>query len=196
VFKVEDFYNNSEIIEKELIEKNMIFTKEYYNVLKINFNEVIKKSENRKKTLNNIIKQLQIRYKNANTNIINLNKQRELLIGEYERIILKTQNLKRNLEKDFSKSNTKKVLEHTNDYYKLKYKEVNLKTNIVFLREFLKRYNFLNKRNKLLLDTLINNKDIISKNSYIVIPSSGSNLLKDFNILFTEEEHKQRIKKQ
>jgi vancomycin resistance protein YoaR len=196
VFKVEDFYNNSEIIEKELIEKNMIFTKEYYNVLKINFNEVIKKSENRKKTLNNIIKQLQIRHKNANTNIINLNKQRELLIGEYERIILKTQNLKRNLEKDFSKSNTKKVLEHTNDYYKLKYKEVNLKTNIVFLREFLKRYNFLNKRNKLLLDTLINNKDIISKNSYIVIPSSGSNLLKDFNILFTEEEHKQRIKKQ
>jgi hypothetical protein len=58
----------------------MLFTKEYLNILKMDFNSVLKKSKDRKKTLNNIINQLQIRYINANTNSINLNKQKSILL--------------------------------------------------------------------------------------------------------------------
>jgi hypothetical protein len=111
----------------------MLFIKEYYNILKINFNETLEKSKNKEKTLNNIIKQLEIRYKNANTNVINLDKQRALLTSEYEKVITKINILKKDLETDFSESNSDKVFKHVEKYYDLKYKQVNLKTNIIFL---------------------------------------------------------------
>jgi hypothetical protein len=81
-----------------------------------------------------------------------------------------------------------------NNYYDLKYKQIILKTNIIFINEFLKRYSYLNNYNKLLLDTLINNKDIISKNSYLVIPDSWNRLLRKFNLIYSESEYKNKIK--
>lgn len=194
IFEIEDFYNNSISIKNEVIIKNMIFIKEYFNILKINFNEILEKSNNREKTLNNIIRQLEIRYKNTVTSIVNLNKQRILLINERERIITKINTLKRDLEVDFIESNSDEFLNNIEDFYSLKDKETILKANIIFLWEFLRRYNILNNYNEMLINTLRDNRDIISKNSYIVIPKSGIGLLKDFNLIFSQEEYE--IKKQ
>lgn len=194
IFEIEDFYNNSISIKNEVIIKNMIFIKEYFNILKINFNEILEKSNNREKTLNNIIRQLEIRYKNTVTSIVNLNKQRILLINERERIITKINTLKRDLEIDFIESNSDEFLNNIEDFYSLKDKETILKANIIFLWEFLRRYNILNNYNEMLINTLRDNRDIISKNSYIVIPKSGVGLLKDFNLIFSQEEYE--IKKQ
>lgn len=194
IFEIEDFYNNSISIKNEVIIKNMIFIKEYFNILKINFNEILEKSNNREKTLNNIIRQLEIRYKNTVTSIVNLNKQRILLINERERIITKINTLKRDLEIDFIESNSDEFLNNIEDFYSLKDKETILKANIIFLWEFLRRYNILNNYNEMLINTLRDNRDIISKNSYIVIPKSGIGLLKDFNLIFSQEEYE--IKKQ
>jgi len=47
-----------------------------------------------------------------------------------------------------------------------------------------------------LLDTLINNKDILSKNSFIVLPDSWDQLLKDMNIIFDESTYKANQLKQ
>ena len=195
IFKAEDFYKNSNNIKQKIITTNMLFTKEYFNILKMDFNSVLKKSKDKEKTLNNIIKQLQIRYKNANTNSVNLNKQKSILLWEHEKITTQIEALKRNLETDFTKSEANKVFKHVDNYYDLKHKQIILKTNIIFINEFLKRYNYLNNYNKLLLDILINNKDIISKNSYIVIPDSWSTLLKEFNLIYSESEYKEKIKK-
>ncbi len=195
IFKAEDFYKNSDKIKKQLIIKNMLFIKEYHNVLKMNINEELKKSKNREKTLKNIIKQLQIRLQNANSNITNLNKQIEILLWEYNNITTQIETLKKSLEIDFAKSNSQKVFKTVDDYYDLKYKQTNLKINLIFLWEFLKRYNVLNSYNKKILDTIVNNKDIISKNSFVVIPNSTNNMLKNFNLILSEEEYKTKIQK-
>ena len=192
LFDVRDFYENKQSIKEEIIKNNMLFVQEYSNILRINFNDTLSKSKNKEKTLNNIIKQLEIRYTNSNNNIINLSKQRDILLSELEKISTKINNLKNNLEIDFTASKSSKVFKHVENYYDLKYKEISLKTNIIFIWEFIKRNIILNNYNKWLLDTLINNKDIISKNSFIVIPSSWSDLLKDFNLIFTEEEYKNK----
>ena len=192
IFPVSDFYIKSDKIKEELLETNMIFTKEYYNIIKMDFNSVLDKSSDRSKTLNNIIKQLEIRYSNANTNIITLSKQREILITEYNNILIQLEAVKIKMENDFEIWNIKSLTDNTNNYYELKNKQNILNTNIIFIQEFLKRYNYLNGYTKLLLDTLINNKDIISKESYIVIPDSGNQLLRNFDLIFTEEEHKQK----
>ncbi len=192
IYKIDDFYSNSKDLKNWIIKTNMIFTKEYLNIIRMDFNWIIKKSTNKAKTLNNIIRQLEIRYTNANSNLITLNKQKEVLLVEYEKVNSQIQNLKLKLESDFQASKSNKVFEDIDNYYKLKQKETILKTNIIIINEFIKRYVYLNNYNKLLLDTLINNKDIISKNSYIVIPDSGDQLLKSFDLIFTEEEYKQK----
>ena len=192
IFPVSDFYTKSSKIKEELLELNMIFTKEYYNIIKIDFNWVLKKSDDRSKTLDNIIKQLEIRYSNANTNIITLSKQREILITEYNSISIQLETIKSKMESNFESWNIDLLTNSTNEYYDFKNNQNILNTNIVFIQEFLKKYSYLNNYNKLLLDTLINNKDIISKESYIVIPDSGDQLLREFDLIFTEQEYKQK----
>ena len=61
---------------------------------------------------------------------------------------------------------------------------------IVFINKFLNWYTVLNNYNKLLLDTLINNKEILVKNSQVVIPDSWSWLLKDLNLIYDEADWK------
>jgi hypothetical protein len=111
----------------------MIFLKEYYNILKIDFNGILGKSKDKGKTLNNIIRQLEIRLRNANINITNLKKQRDILVTESQIVNSKINDIKKNLETNFSSSNPKKVFENVEVFYSLKYKEVNLQTNIIFL---------------------------------------------------------------
>jgi hypothetical protein len=62
----------------------------------------------------------------------------------------------------------------------------------VYINHFLWEYSYLNQYNKLLIDTLINNKEWIIKDSYVVIPDSGWALLKKFNLIYTEEEFKKQ----
>ena len=192
IFPVIDFYENKNTIKNKILETNMIFTKEYFNIIKMDFNSLIKKSSNKSKTLDNIIKQLEIRYTNANVNLNTLNKQKEILISEYQNILIEIESIKIKLENDFEQSNIELLTNDTNSYYELKNKENILNTNIIFIQELIKRYTYLNNYNKLLLDTLINNKDIISKDSYLIIPDSGNQLLKDFDLIFTEEEYKNK----
>jgi hypothetical protein len=53
-----------------------------------------------------------------------------------------------------------------------KNKETLYKSYLVYINDLLKRYSLLNKYNKVLIKNLKLNKDIISKDSYIVIPDS------------------------
>jgi len=160
--------------------------------MKMDFAWVIKKSNDKSKTLSNLLKQLNIRLQNANSNIQNLTKQKSILITEYEKINTQIETLKRELEKDFNTNNSNRVFTHVDNYYSLKQKEVILKTNIIFIKNFLSKYNILNRYNLILINTLILNKDIISKDSYLVIPNSGTEVLREFNLLFTETEFKNK----
>ncbi len=190
IFTISQFYSNSDIIRNSLIKTNMLFTKEYFNIMRMDFAWILKKSNNKSQTLNNIIRQLEIRLKNAHSNLQTLNKQKTILLAEYKNILTKIEILKKELERDFNQNKPSEVFKHIDLYYDLKQKEIILKTNIVFINNFIRRYIILNKHNSRLLNALILNKDIISKNSYIVIPNSWTQILKEFNLLFTESTYK------
>jgi len=194
VFKIEDFYINSDNIKQVVIKKNLIFTKEYLNIIWMNFNWIIKKSNNKIQTVNNIIRQLEIRYKNANINSTTLTNQNKILLTNYNSVKSELDSLRFNLEKDFTLSNEEKVFIHMDNYYDLKNKEAIIRTNILLINELLKRYKYLNNINKKLLDNFILNKVSISNWTYIVIPDSWNELLKEFNLIYTEEEFREKEK--
>jgi len=66
------------------------------------------------------------------------------------------------------------------------------RTYLVFLSKFIATYNTMNTYNKTLLDTLINNREALIKNVTIVLPDSGTNLMKQLNLVKTEAEWKAR----
>ena len=190
IFNINTFYNYPKKINKNLIKPNMLFIKEYYNIVKANFNNIIKKSTNREKTINNLIKQLKIRLQKANENLQNTTKQGNILKQEYEKLVTQIDNIKRKLENDFKQNKEWEVFTDIDKYYSLKNKQIIIKTNIVFINNFTKRYKLLNKQNSLLIDNIKLNKDIIIKNSHLIIPKSWTRLLKDFELLYTEDEFK------
>jgi len=192
LYSVDDFYLESENVKKWLIRTNMIFTKEYFNIMKMDFKSVLKKSKNKAKTLNNLVNQLKIRLTNANSNLQTLYKQKSLLITEYEKITTQIETLKRKLEKNFNENKSDLVFKNVDDYYNLKHKQIILKTNIIFINNFIRKYAILNKYNQELLNTLTLNKDIISKDSYLVIPNSWTKILEEFELIKTEDEFKNK----
>jgi len=80
--------------------------------------------------------------------------------------------LKTKIGSDFSKFDSASTIENINNYIVLKNDYIYARTYVIFINKFLSQYTFLNEYNKVLLDTLINNKDILTKNSFVVIPDS------------------------
>jgi len=64
-------------------------------------------------------------------------------------------------------------------------------SNLVFVRYFIKKYAAASEYNKTLLDTLINNKEALSNGSFVVVPDSWEELLRDLNLLYDEAEYKE-----
>ena len=77
-------------------------------------------------------------------------------------------------------------------YLAEKQKNIYASTYLVFLGKFISTYQIMNAYNKTLLDTLINNREALMKNVTVVLPDSGTNLMKQLNLIKTEAEWKAR----
>lgn len=194
IYSIDDILNNKEEIKDELIAKNILYIKEYFNFVKTDFNTLLINTNDKKTTLNNIINQLEIRFTNSIKALSLLSKQKEILLDEYSNTINKIESVKKDMEENYDTINLEWLNKNLDEYYDLKRDEAILKTYIILISWFENRYNIINNYNKLLLDTLINNKDIIIKDSYVVIPDSWDQLISDFNLIISETEYKENIK--
>jgi hypothetical protein len=150
----------------------MISVEEYKNILKTNVKQLIDTSYDKPRILNAFIEQLEYRYTLAFENINTLNQQKTVFLNNMNSSNSKIETLKVKIEKDFIENNSKESLKNIDEYLELKKEYYYSKTYIVYINHFLNEYNYLNNYNKLLLDTLINNKDALIKNSFVVIPDS------------------------
>lgn len=190
IFSVSEVMKNSNNFNDEIIWKNMVITEEYKNVLKTDVKQLIDSSYDKPRTLNAFIEQLEFRYTLWVENIKNLNQQKTTFEAEITSINSNIESLKQKISKDFSNKNEEETLKNIDNYLELKKNYYYARTYIIYINHFLAEYNKLSNYNKLLLDTLINNKDAIIKDVFVVIPDSGSDLLKEFNLIYDESEIK------
>ncbi len=192
VFSISEIISNQNTANKELIWKNMIAIEEYKNILKTNIKQLINNSFDKPRTLNAFIDQLEYRYTIWIINAKKLTEQKSIFNQNMIAINWKIEALKAKIEKDFKENNAEESLENINQYLELKKQYYYSRTYIIYINHFLSEYNYLNKYNKLLLDTLINNKDALIKNAYVVIPDSWSSLLKKFDLIYDENQIKSK----
>lgn len=174
----------------ELIKKNTTNIKEYLNILKTDTKALLKNSSNIRRTLDSFIKSLELKYKNSIVNKVNLEKQQVILKTWLVEIDSKIQDIKEKIATDFKNFNSLETNKNIKQYLKLREQYTIIRTYLIFVSKFIVQYDFLNSYNKNLLDTLINNKDIIIKRTFVVIPDTGSDLLKELDLIISEEEYK------
>ena len=192
IFSVNEIIVDQKLANKELIWANMLAVDEYKNILKTNIKQLVDSSIDKAKILNAFIEQLEFRYTLSAQNMKKLNEQKVVFETTMTSANTKIDTLKIKIDKDFKNSNSVESLANINTYLSLKKEYYYAKTYIIYINRFLWEYNYLNEYNKLLLDTLINNKEAIIKNTYVVIPDSGTKLLKEFNLIYSEEEYKKQ----
>lgn len=183
---------NQNIAKDKIITANMVVLNEYFNILKTDIRSLLSTSNDRELALNAFIAQLEYRYKVGIENSKNLNLQKAELLKAYNSSNTEINTLKDKISDDFSDFNNIETIKNIDNYLKVREENLNARTYIVFINKFLNYYAVLNEYNKKVLDTLINNKEIIVKNSQVVVPDSGSDLLKELKLIYSEEEWKDK----
>lgn len=191
IFSVSDLINN-ENTKDELIWKNMIIIKDYLNVLKTDVKNLLNTNNNNKLAiLNAFIDQLEFRYISWIENQKILTDQKNIFINTMTLTTSKIETLKIKIENDFKNSDSSESLKNIDEYLKLKQEYYFANTYAIYIDHFLVQYNFLNNYSKNLAWVLINNKEAIIKDAFVVITDTWwIEALKKFDLIYNEAEFK------
>lgn len=175
---------------KKLISSNMVAANEYLNVLRTDVNKLLDSSADREAMLESFLDQLKYRYTSTNSYLSILSAQVTELQGTVTTSDLAIENIKTSMTTAYKNLDYDKTEELINQYLAEKQKNTYARTYLVFIGKFISTYQILNNYNKVFLDTLINNKQALIKNVTVVLPDSGTNLMKQLNLVKTEAEWK------
>lgn len=182
--------SQSKEASKKLIAYHMITVWEYFNILKTDVKRLLQSNNDRWFVLNSLIAQLEYRYTVSIKNIQELQNQRIELLNSYNLSNNSISKIKAEISTSFWNLDPNKTYENIETYLNFKKENDLARTYIIFIDKFINQYAVLNNYNKKLLDTLIINKDIILKDSFVVIPDTWSEILQDLDILQSEKEWK------
>ncbi|RAL55760.1 hypothetical protein BLD25_03760 [Candidatus Gracilibacteria bacterium GN02-872] len=195
-FSIEEIKKNKKMAQDNLISNNLIAIKEYQALLRTDFKAYLNNSTDRKKTFEAIYGQLSVRLNNGINTVKILAKQRELLTAEMDSIDNKLKSIKQKITVDYKKADGGAISKDIEEYLLLKNDYTFVRTYVVFINSFLNYYKVLNEYNSKLLNIFNSNKDAIIKGSYVVLPSGGTEILKDYGLLYTEDEYKAKLQEE
>lgn len=176
--------------EKRLIGNNMIAIQSYVNVLKTDIVALLDQATDRTVTLDEHIEILKSYYTKTADRLLLINDQITELNNLLQSTADTTTAAKTIMEEKYKAFDYSGVDTVINDYVIAKNSENRAKVYLVYLQRFQRAYGILQGQNRILLDTLINNRESLIKHSTVVIPDSGSDLLKKMGLIQTEAESK------
>lgn len=168
----------------------MIAANEYLNILKTDVNKLLDSSSDREAMLESFLDQLKYRYTSTNTYLSLLSDQTRELQGTVTTSDASIESIKTAMTAAYKNLDYDKTEELLTSYLAEKQKNTYARTYLVFLGKFVSTYQTMNAYNKIMLDTLINNKEALIKNVTVVLPDTGSTLMKQLNLIKTEAEWK------
>lgn len=175
---------------KKLISSNMVAASEYLNILRTDINQLLDSAIDRQAMLESLLDQLRYRYTSTNSYLSILSVQATELQGTITTSNNSIESIKSALTAAYKNLDYDKTEELITAYLAEKQKNTYAQTYLVFLGKFISTYQILNAYNKTLLDTLINNQEALIKNVTVVMPDSGTSLMKQLNLVKTEAEWK------
>lgn len=171
-------------------EAHMLLIQEYYNILKTDISDLLGRSYNRWDTLDAYIDQLKYRYSLSIEKMKELLAEKNQLSEKMQSASTQADSYKQAISTSFSQYDYQQNQAAIEAFLQSKADYESARTHIIIINQYLKQYQSLNEYNKKLLDTLINNRDAIIKNAYVVIPDTGTEVLQKMNLIISEENYK------
>ena len=175
-------------IRENLITQNMLIIGEYLNLSRSDIKSLLASSSDREKTLDWYISQLELRQNNSLLSLESLEKHKAELLVYISELESAIETVKSDMENNFSNGNSTGTLENVETYFNLREQYTISFTDIVFINQFIKQHSFLTQYNVGILSTLKTNRQAIIDQTYVVVPSTGSEYLRPLELIFNEAE--------
>lgn len=176
--------------ERRLIASNMLSLQSYLNVLKVDIVALLDETDDRARVLDEHIDILKSYYIRTSERTNLLAEQSRDLIAILTTASQNTEAAKQAMEEKYKAFEYDGVDTVINDYIRAKNEESRARVYLAYIERFQRWYGILQGQNKKILDTIINNREALIKKTVVVIPDSGSDLLKKMNLIITEADYK------
>ncbi len=175
--------------EYTILTANMEFIHSYANVLKTDILALLDQNNDRAVALEEHIALLRNFLDEWQDRIALLSQQYKELQGIINENSSEISNSKTSLQQAYQSLDYDTMETNIDSYMAAKQWELYAKTYLTFINSFLKNLNTLQIENKKILDTLVNNREALIKRTVVVLPDSGTDVLKKLNLIQTEEEY-------
>lgn len=190
IITISEVLANPEEGQRRLIWTHMQSIQTYINIMETDIPALLTQSTDRATTIDEHIALLKHYGNKTNDSLMILDEQ----ITDLRAIISKntedTNQAKWTLQSSLSSLEYNGIDTAIDTYTKAKNTDTYARIYLIYLERFRDSYQKLQAKNKTILTTLADNRDAIIKKTIIVIPTTGSDMLKELWIIQSEAEYK------
>lgn len=176
--------------QRRLIGGYMQSIQVYVNVLQTDIPGMLNQSSNRVTTLDEHIALLKSYGNEANDRIAILDDQIADLKATITQDTTETATAKDTLQSSLSSLDYNGVDPAIDTYVTTKTADTRARIYLIYLERFRDSYTKLQARNKVILTALVENRANLIQKNIVVIPSSGSDIIKELGLIQSEAEYK------
>lgn len=187
---ISEVIDNPQAGQQKLIGNNMLAISSYINILSTDIPTMLDNAADRGKSLNEHISLLKNYYNKTLERLIVVDEQIIDLTNIIKISNSDTESAKSTMQWSFVWYDYTGVDGAIDTYVWSKNKDTRARVYLVYLEKFRLNYTALQVKNLKLINTLVDNKDAIIKRTTVVIPNSGSELIKSLKLIQTEAEAK------
>jgi hypothetical protein len=174
--------------QAKLIGNNMIALTSYVSILSTDIPQLLDNAVDRTRALREHISLLKSYYNRTNDRLTVIGEQIWDLQAIIDQAAGATTGAKSTMESSYDGYDYTGVDSAIDTYIEAKNNDTRARVYLIYLARFQKNYQLLQAKNLKLIDTLTQNSDALIKRSTVVIPNSGSELIKSLKLIQTEAE--------
>lgn len=190
IISIAEVLNNPVAGQEKLIASNMTAITAYANILKTNIVAMLDTAANRQASLDNHISLLKSYYLKTQERLNIIGEQK----NEVQSLLTNATNAqntaKNTLQNSYNVFEYSGVNSAINDYLDAKNLDSRMKIYAIYLDRFEKSYLALQNKNRKILDALMNNREGIIRKSMVVIPDTGTDIIKELGLIQSEADYK------
>ena len=190
IISIAEVLNNPVAGQEKLIASNMAAITAYANILKTDIVAMLDTAANRQASLDNHISLLKSYYLKTQERLNIIGEQKTEVQSLLTNATNAQNTAKNTLQNSYNVFEYSGVNSAINDYLDAKNLDSRMKIYAIYLDRFEKSYLALQNKNRKILDALMNNREGIIKKSMVVIPDTGTDIIKELGLIQSEADYK------
>ncbi len=188
IISIAEVLSSPNIWQQRLIGSNMLGISSYANILSTDIVHLLDSATDRAVALGEHISLLKSYYNRTLERLSVIGEQIWDLQGIIDRSTSETSSAKNIMQSSYDAYDYSGVDGAIDSYITAKHMDTRARVYLIYLGRFKQSYTALQIRNLQLIDALSNNRDALIKRSTVVIPDSGTDIIRTLKLIQTEAE--------